>query len=118
MADVVSTVAAAGVGASSALATNLPPALVVVCAAGGAIIHVWVSHSKDFALSVRWVTMACGLVLAYLAFGVIGSTFIAFGLLGANLAAMPTWATAAALSLTAGVLLPILKKRVKEEGEK
>ncbi len=118
MTDVVAPATAAAVGAASALAVSLPPPLVIACAAAGAVIHVWVSHSKDFALSVRWIAMACGLVLAYLAFALVGSTFIVHGLLGAELARMPMWATATALSLTAGVILPILKKHAKEWGDK
>jgi hypothetical protein len=127
--DATQTAAAATVSAVGAQFVGLPPPVVIACAVIGAVIHVWFTHSRDFTFSVRWVTVVAGLVLAYSAFGVLGSTIIVSighapipagqapdGVLVGTmrelcrfLALAPMWAIAGALSVSAGALLPWIK---------
>jgi hypothetical protein len=116
MIDSTSTAAAVSVGAVAGLAMDLPPPLVIMCAVAGAVVQVWSSHSKDFVFTTRWVAKVLGLVSLYAAFGLFGSVLIATVgpnyALTAGVAAAPLWALAGALSIFAGVLIVVVKKRI------
>lgn len=115
MADAVTTpVAAAAASATGALASGLPPTLVMVCAAIGAIISVWASESDQFDFTAKWALSVLGKVLLYAATGILGATFVVtagpeYPVLQ-HLAKVPMWALAGAMSLAAVFLLPWMRQ--------
>lgn len=112
MSDVTAAVAAASAATAGASAAGLPPQGVLLCAAAGAVIGVWVSHADDAHMSWRWAVTSLGLVLAYAAFAVLGTTVLtavipSYQIL-APLSHVPEWAIAGALSLSGFWVLPVL----------
>lgn len=122
MIDTTSTAAAVTVGAAAGLAMNLPPPLVILCAVAGAVVQVWSAHSKDFVFTTRWVAKVLGLVGLYAAFGLFGSALIVTVgpnyTLTAGVANAPMWALAGSLSIFAGLIIMIIRKKFGVEGEK
>lgn len=112
MSDVTAAAAAASAATAGASAAGLPPQGVLLCAAAGAVIGVWVSNADGADLSWRWAGTALGLVLAYAAFAILGTTVVtsvipSYPML-APLARVPEWAIAGTLSLSGFWVLPVL----------
>lgn len=125
MSDVTAAAAAASAATAGASAAGLPPQGVLLCAAAGAVIGVWVSHADGADLSWRWAGASLGLVLAYMAFAVLGTSFITAVIPGVAwmhpLSRVPEWVIAGSLSLGGFWILPVLsgflKRRAGATGE-
>lgn len=125
MSDVTAAAAAASAATAGASAAGLPPQGVLLCAAAGAVIGVWVSHADGADLSWRWAGASLGLVLAYMAFAVLGTSIITAVIPSYEmlrpLARVPEWAIAGTLSLGGFWILPVLagllKRRAGAIGE-
>lgn len=125
MSDVTAAAAAASAATAGASAAGLPPQGVLLCAAAGAVIGVWVSHADGAELSWRWAGASLGLVLAYMAFAILGTSFITAMIPSYEwlrpLGRVPEWTIAGALSLGGFWILPVLagllKRRAGAIGE-